>query len=144
MYQITVIPPPIIFLFYMFRQTLHNKTYLPISVLSSTLPQQRVLWHHSARTESFNTRSGCALLQSSEERCNRVIPPQVPSATTSPTTSLATPTGLDILHLKWLIVNDLLWKQKLRSDHKQLRLFAKQIKTWNVFQKLFYNRRSDP
>lgn len=127
MYQITVIsplpPPPhfIHFLFYMFRQTLENKTYRLISVLSSNLPQQRALWHHSSHTESLNTRPGCGFFQSSEERFNRVIPVHVPNALTGPTTSPATPTSLDILYLKWLTFNVLLRKQKLLSDHKQIK-----------------------
>lgn len=129
----------------MLRQTLENKTYRLISVLSSNLPQQRALWHHSSHTESLNTRPGCGFFQSSEERFNCVIPVHAPNALTGPTTSPATPTSLDILHLKWLTFNHLLRKQKLLSDHKQIKTVCEANKKKDMSsKKLFYKRQRDP
>lgn len=58
------------------------------------------------RVTKYNIRM--CFFQSTEERFNRVIPVHVPSALTSPTTSPAAPTSLDILYLKCLTFNDLL------------------------------------
>lgn len=110
-------------------------------MLSTNLPQQRALWHGSSHADSWSTTSGCACFQSSEVRFIRVTPVRVLSALTSPSTSPATPTSLDILCLKCLTSNHLHWKQALQTDHKQLKHFAKQIKPWNVFQNAALSQR---